>query len=91
MPSQPSSPFSMTGFSRIQGEYPWGQLVVELKSVNHRFLEVNLRAPDLLKSLEIPFREATRKKAATRQVRYQRKFEVGGASQRQSHRRFRGA
>lgn len=46
----------MTAFSRtdISGEF--GSLVVELKSVNHRFIEINFKIPDSLKQLEVELR-----------------------------------
>lgn len=44
--------YSMTGFSRARGEYPWGTLTVELSSVNSRYLEVVIRASKDLFSLE---------------------------------------
>ncbi len=46
----------MTAFSRtdISGEF--GSLVVELKSVNHRFIEINFKIPDALKQLEVELR-----------------------------------
>jgi uncharacterized protein (TIGR00255 family) len=43
---------SMTGFACQSVETSWGSLLWELKTVNHRFLEVNLRLPDGLKELE---------------------------------------
>lgn len=52
---------SMTAFARHQAETPTLQLVWELKSVNHRFLEVQFRLPEHLRSLEIPLRETARR------------------------------
>ncbi len=43
---------SMTGFARRESSGPWGTLVCELRSVNHRFLEVGFRLPDELRSTE---------------------------------------
>jgi uncharacterized protein (TIGR00255 family) len=42
----------MTGFGRGSGELGEGRVVVEIKSVNHRFLEVRSRAPRELMSGE---------------------------------------
>ena len=49
-------PKSMTAFSRtdISGEF--GSLVIELKSVNHRFIEINFKMPDALKRIEVELR-----------------------------------
>ena len=43
---------SMTGFARRELSGPWGSLVCELRSVNHRFLESGFRLPEELRSLE---------------------------------------
>ena len=43
---------SMTGFARRETSGPWGSLICELRSVNHRFLESSLRLPEELRSLD---------------------------------------
>jgi uncharacterized protein (TIGR00255 family) len=43
---------SMTGFARSETSGPWGTLVCELRSVNHRFLEVGFRLPEELRAAE---------------------------------------
>ncbi|HWS03625.1 MAG TPA: YicC/YloC family endoribonuclease [Gammaproteobacteria bacterium] len=48
---------SMTAFARQELEADWGALTWELRSVNHRYLEVSLRLPDELRSLETAVRE----------------------------------
>lgn len=48
---------SMTAFARQEREGDWGVLTWELRSVNHRYLEVGLRLPDELRSLETAVRE----------------------------------
>ncbi|MBI5041786.1 MAG: YicC family protein [Gammaproteobacteria bacterium] len=48
---------SMTAFARQEREGDWGVLTWELRSVNHRYLEVSLRLPDELRSLETAVRE----------------------------------
>ncbi len=45
---------SMTGFGRFQKSGAWGNLSVEISSVNHRFQEVSLRLPRELGGWEIP-------------------------------------
>ena len=42
----------MTAFSRSSGEYTWGSLVWELRSVNHRYLDVVIKLPEELRSIE---------------------------------------
>jgi uncharacterized protein (TIGR00255 family) len=48
---------SMTGYSVAARELPFGVLTVELRSVNHRYLEVQLRLPDDLRAIEPALRE----------------------------------
>ncbi|NNC97947.1 MAG: hypothetical protein HKN88_07720, partial [Gammaproteobacteria bacterium] len=48
---------SMTGFARAQGENQQLSLVWECRSVNHRYLDISFRIPDLLRDLESAFRE----------------------------------
>src|SRR5690349_9485316 len=47
---------SMTGFARREASGAWGTLICELRSVNHRFLEIGFRLPDALRALEPDFR-----------------------------------
>ncbi len=49
---------SMTGFAAATREVPGGQLAVELKSVNHRYLEFQCRLAEDLRALEPVLREA---------------------------------
>jgi uncharacterized protein (TIGR00255 family) len=49
---------SMTGFARRERQGPWGTLVCELRTVNHRYLETSLRLPDELKALDNDVRQA---------------------------------
>lgn len=53
-------PKSMTGFARTDQAADWGNLVCELKSVNHRFLDLSFRMPDNLRSHEHKLREQIR-------------------------------
>jgi uncharacterized protein (TIGR00255 family) len=43
---------SMTGFARCERQGAWGALICELRTVNHRYLEVSLRLPEELKALD---------------------------------------
>jgi uncharacterized protein (TIGR00255 family) len=47
----------MTAFAGAERSTPWGRLGGELRSVNHRFLELSLRLPDELRALEPVLRE----------------------------------
>lgn len=48
---------SMTAFARADAATSWGEFVWEIRSVNHRFLEIAVRLPEALRSLEIKVRE----------------------------------
>ncbi|PZN33365.1 MAG: YicC family protein [Proteobacteria bacterium] len=48
---------SMTGFARRECQGAWGTLTCELRTVNHRYLEVSLRLPEELKSLDNDMRQ----------------------------------
>jgi uncharacterized protein (TIGR00255 family) len=49
---------SMTGFARRERQFPWGLLAWELKTVNHRFLELGCRLPEEFRGAEADFRAA---------------------------------
>jgi uncharacterized protein (TIGR00255 family) len=48
---------SMTGFARREQQFPWGLIAWELKTVNHRFLEIGCRLPDEFRVAESDFRQ----------------------------------
>lgn len=48
---------SMTAFAGGEHITPWGTLGCELRSVNHRFLEIGVRLPEELRNLEPQLRE----------------------------------
>lgn len=50
--------FSMTGFATSTVEIEAGTLTLELRAVNSRYLDLQLRLPDELRRLETAFREA---------------------------------
>jgi uncharacterized protein (TIGR00255 family) len=68
---------SMTAFASGERATPWGTIACELRAVNHRFLELGVRAPEELRALE----PAVRERISTRAQRG--KMELGL--------RFRGA
>ena len=49
--------FSMTGFATAATELATGSLTLELRAVNHRYLDLQLRIPDELSMLESLLRE----------------------------------
>jgi uncharacterized protein (TIGR00255 family) len=48
---------SMTGFARCELAGPFGTLVCEIRSVNHRFLDATLRLPDSCRALDPELRQ----------------------------------
>jgi uncharacterized protein (TIGR00255 family) len=49
--------YSMTGYAVAAAELPFGTLNLELRSVNHRYLDIQFRIPDELRALEPGMRE----------------------------------
>jgi uncharacterized protein (TIGR00255 family) len=49
--------YSMTGYASAAREFAYGVLNVELRSVNHRYLDLQFRLPDDLRSIEPVLRE----------------------------------
>lgn len=49
---------SMTAFARRDARTPWGDLAWEVRSVNHRYLDIGRKLPDPLRGLEPAMREA---------------------------------
>ena len=65
---------SMTAFARQHSDHPWGTLVWEIRSVNHRYLEPSFRLPDSLRHLEGTLREQLRAVVQRGKVEAQLKF-----------------
>ena len=49
--------YSMTGFAAAAAELDAGSLALELRAVNHRYLDLQIRLPDELRALEPAMRE----------------------------------
>ncbi|HEU5281388.1 MAG TPA: YicC/YloC family endoribonuclease [Gammaproteobacteria bacterium] len=52
---------SMTAFAREQAVGAFGQLTCEIRSINHRYLEVSVHLPESLRGAEMMVREVLRK------------------------------
>jgi uncharacterized protein (TIGR00255 family) len=73
---------SMTGFARREFAGPFGTLVCEIRSVNHRFLDATLRLPDSCRALEPELRQAIGRELRRGKVDctlQQRSLPAGGA------------
>ena len=58
--------YSMTAFSRMQSQGDWGSLVCEIRSINHRYLEMGFHLPDAIRVLEMPIREQIKEQIKAR-------------------------
>lgn len=52
---------SMTAFAREQSQGDWGIMTCELRSINHRYLEISIHLTEALRVFEMPMRELIRK------------------------------
>lgn len=59
---------SMTGFGRQQAAWSDGMITIEVRSVNHRFLETSIRLPKTMASLEESFKKAIQQYCARGRV-----------------------
>lgn len=55
---------SMTGFARAEHESVSGKITIELRSVNHRYLDLTIRMPDQLRNFEGRVRETLQSRLA---------------------------
>ncbi len=53
---------SMTAFARCDQRSQWGDLAWELRSVNHRYLDIAVRLPEIFRPLEPRLRDAIAKR-----------------------------
>ncbi len=51
---------SMTAFAREQSQGSWGVLTCELRSINHRYLEISTHLSEAIRVFETPIREQIR-------------------------------
>jgi uncharacterized protein (TIGR00255 family) len=58
----PQAILSMTGFANSETRFPAGLLLIELRAVNHRYLELNVKIEDSLRQFEALVREQLQSK-----------------------------
>jgi uncharacterized protein (TIGR00255 family) len=51
---------SMTAFARASAQFDWGNIAWEMRSVNHRYLDVSFKMPEAQRGLEMDLRERMR-------------------------------
>jgi len=67
---------SMTAFARVQQSNDSGEIVWEIKSVNHRFLEPGFKLPDDFKSLEPEIRQQLGRYASRGKVDFSLRYKL---------------
>ncbi len=75
----PSGIYSMTGFAQGRVEQDGGAVRINLRSVNHRFLDLHLRMPDGFEVFESRIRQAIRNKLRRGHVDVNVYYEAVGA------------
>ena len=53
---------SMTGFGKGEIKFPGGQIIAEIKTVNHKFFDASLKLPETIAPFEDRIKEALQKK-----------------------------
>jgi uncharacterized protein (TIGR00255 family) len=71
---------SMTAFARAERQLDDGIFCWEIKSVNHRYLDVSFRLPEMFRSLEPSLRALMRNKISRGKLECQLKFQDFGCS-----------
>lgn len=55
---------SMTAFARKKEDTQWGAITIEIRTVNHRYCEMSIRSPDILRQFEKDLRDLLQQKIA---------------------------
>lgn len=72
---------SMTAFAAGERTTQWGTLACEIRAVNHRFLELGVRLPDELRTIEPALRERVGARVSRGKVDVGFRFRPAGAAQ----------
>ncbi len=67
---------SMTAFARESDDSVPGSLAVEIRSVNHRYLDCHFKLPEALRSLETPLRDRLAKRLSRGKVEVQFRWQA---------------
>jgi len=71
---------SMTGYARVEGLLDDRRCVVEIKTVNHRYCDINLRLPKSFAALELTIKKYLGSKVSRGRVDATLQMENGGAA-----------
>lgn len=80
---------SMTGFASVSRETEAGSILLEIRSLNHRYLDIQFRLPDELKFLEPVIREKLSGEMSRGKVEC--RLSIGSQSEMESERAIDGA
>src|SRR5688572_13543092 len=72
--------YSMTGYAAATREFAYGVLNLELRSVNHRYLDIQFRLPDELRSIESQLRELLAARFVRGKVECRATFSTGASA-----------
>lgn len=71
---------SMTAFTRVEHNDDMGALTLEIRSVNHRFLDLSLRMPEELRAQEQAIREIASKRLSRGKVDINLRFQASATA-----------
>lgn len=74
---------SMTAFARVAVDAEWGSAVWELRSVNHRYLDIFIRLPDDLRGFENVFRQTVSNELTRGKVECNLRYHAPGGAQQE--------
>ncbi|MDO8536280.1 MAG: YicC/YloC family endoribonuclease [Candidatus Omnitrophota bacterium] len=69
---------SMTGFGKGEIKFPGGQIIVEIKTVNHKFFDASLKLPETIAPFEDRIKEVLQKKISRGKVNVNIIYENSG-------------
>ncbi|OGP86809.1 MAG: YicC family protein [Deltaproteobacteria bacterium RBG_16_48_10] len=69
---------SMTGFGRGEGEMTLGKMVVEIRSINHRYCDISLKLPKRFSPLEARIKEMIRAEVSRGRIDVTLKLDAKG-------------
>jgi uncharacterized protein (TIGR00255 family) len=72
--------YSMTGYAAASREFAFGVLNLELRSVNHRYLDIQFRLPDELRNVEPQLREVIAARITRGKVECRVTFSTGAGA-----------
>ena len=69
---------SMTGFGKGEVKFPGGQIIIEMKTVNHKFFDASLKLPETIAPFEDRIKDVIQKKISRGKVNVNIIYENSG-------------